>query len=170
MKSGLPTRSAKDPSASSTGLPFDLRHDSLNSAAAGCAISFGHRVERLQEAVPRPKDEADREDVWKLLGSAARFFSALRRIRSGTPPDDGNDQCRSELRRSAAPSTPNTSAARADATTNSPERSDTPAPSPASRRSLNPRDSAKRVPNLVTLSGIHPPTGLSGAPRLLLPG
>jgi hypothetical protein len=90
---------------------------------------------------------------------SARFDNALRRSTVGNaPPIPAITRARIQFRNRAAPITPNTRHATADATTNSPERSDTPAASSStSSRSLNPRDSANLVPNFVTSDGIHPP-------------
>ena len=103
----------------------------------------------------------DRQHVGQLLAEllgARRSARAQhdRGTRRRTPATPARAR---ELRRSASrQAAPNRAPQPPVATTNSPDRRLTPAASSsASSRSLNPRASANRVPNFVTLSGIQPP-------------
>jgi hypothetical protein len=96
-------------------------------------------------------------------GSCSRIFSVRLRsdIRSATvgPMPHAAPTIRPSRPafNNAAPITAPTTKATTESTTNSPERTLAPADSSsASSRSLKPRELAKRVPNFVTRSGIHP--------------
>ena len=169
LKSALPTRSASASSASSALRPRRISATTRwNSVAAGCAISFADRVERLQEAVPgAQRARHDRQDVGELLaellGAASR--ARLRSISVGTRPHDGSDAerepraCAGSRRRGSARRTP----PRRVTTTNSPDRRLTPAASSsASSRPLKPRASREPTSELGdTLRGSSRRAGLA---------
>ncbi len=156
-----PLRETFERVLSGTAQP-DLGDDPLEFGRRRLRDLLRDRVERLEEAVARAERRRhDRQARRAAARGAGRRASTARS--AATPLGTRrrrprSTSARTQFRRSAAAKSPNTRHATADATTNSPDRSETPAASSsASSRSLNPLDSANRVPNFVTLSGIHPP-------------
>ena len=168
-KSGLPTRIASASRASSVGRPSLISETTRwNSVAAGCGISRATVSSACMKLWPARRELAM---IVSTSGSCSRSFSVrlrsdVRRAIVGPRPQAAPTTSASSPARSrAAPTTAPTTNAMTDRTTNSPDRTLTPADSSsASRRSLNPRDSAKRFPKLDTRSGIQPCDPSGGTP------